>query len=768
MANRINVVLGLDIAPFQRSLNRMQGQLNRFASSMQNAGRTLTESLTLPIAAIGGVALKSFADIEKLNKGLIAIMGSSEAAAQEFEKLREVARLPGLGLKEAVQGSINLQAVGLSADEARMTMLGFGKALAATGKGKVELESIQYQLTQMISKNKILAEDYKVIQSNLPLMAKGMEAAFGTNNIENIRATGISAKDFALRLSAALGSMEETQNVTGGLANAFENLQDSVFIAGAQFGEAINKSLNLEKMLGKVADAVQRAADWFSALSPGMQKIIVISAVVVAAIGPVLLIFGKMISVIPVMITGLKALGTAFTFMTGPVGIAIAVIGAIVAGVVYAYSKFEGFRRVINGLGNAFKEVFQILKEGGAAFVRAFGELKEGEFRKAAASIEEGIRKTNPVTFAFTEGKRLKEAFSDGFADNTNYLKKAKAEFSEAVSGGGASPFAPATPLSGGTGKRKPFEVAQIGDLGKSFDPRETLSAFSAVKGLDSSLVALKISLGEVDFDKLKFEAQAEKAKLMSDTLAKLKAGMTAGMSPAVEAATASLQSMGNVMEGIKKLAISTGMELKNAFQRAGDSVGQFFEQNKAVFQGIDAVILQSFKNRESAISSFYEEERARIEGSRMSEEQKASAMAALDGEVERRRKKLARDQAIREKALGLISAIVNTAKAVTASLPNIPLAAIVGALGAVQIGLIASQKLPALARGGMTTGLTTAIVGDNPSGKEAIIPFERMGEFLNMAGASGSTRLTGLFEVRGSDLILAVDRARQEQSRIR
>jgi hypothetical protein len=73
----------------------------------------------------------------------------------------------------------------------------------------------------------------------------------------------------------------------------------------------------------------------------------------------------------------------------------------------------------------------------------------------------------------------------------------------------------------------------------------------------------------------------------------------------------------------------------------------------------------------------------------------------------------------------------------------------------------------PKLARGGLVTGEQLAIVGDNPSGKEAIIPFERMGEFLDMAGG-GATRLSGLFEVRGQDLVLVLDRANQSKNRIR
>jgi hypothetical protein len=62
-------------------------------------------------------------------------------------------------------------------------------------------------------------------------------------------------------------------------------------------------------------------------------------------------------------------------------------------------------------------------------------------------------------------------------------------------------------------------------------------------------------------------------------------------------------------------------------------------------------------------------------------------------------------------------------------------------------------------AEGGMVTGQTMAMVGDNPSGKEAIIPFEKMGSFINMAtGGMGAksvhVEVTG--RVTGEDIILA------------
>jgi hypothetical protein len=108
----------------------------------------------------------------------------------------------------------------------------------------------------MISKNKLLAEDYKVIQSNLPLMAEGMKAAFGTANMELIRETGISAKDFTLQLSNALALLPQTQNVTGGLANSFENLSDNIFISLNELGKTINETLKLEIVFDNISKKI--------------------------------------------------------------------------------------------------------------------------------------------------------------------------------------------------------------------------------------------------------------------------------------------------------------------------------------------------------------------------------------------------------------------------------------------------------------------------------------------------------------------------------
>lgn len=61
---------------------------------------------------------------------------------------------------------------------------------------------------------------------------------------------------------------------------------------------------------------------------------------------------------------------------------------------------------------------------------------------------------------------------------------------------------------------------------------------------------------------------------------------------------------------------------------------------------------------------------------------------------------------------------------------------------------------IPKFAEGGMVTGMTTAILGDNPSGKEAVIPFEKMGSFLSKFGTGGGDmRVEVVGKISGEDI---------------
>ncbi len=142
-----------------------------------------------------------------------------------------------------------------------------------------------------------------------------------------------------------------------------DNLQGGITIlksglegVGIQIFEILLPHLN------NLVEKLQEAVDWFGNLSPATQETIVKLALVAAAIGPILVIGGKLIAgigtaisvistisgAIAVATTGavaatpaIGALATVFTVLTGPVGIAIAAIAGVTAAGVALYKHLN-------------------------------------------------------------------------------------------------------------------------------------------------------------------------------------------------------------------------------------------------------------------------------------------------------------------------------------------------------------------------------------------------------------------------------------------
>ena len=345
--------LGIDTTNLDKELGKVEKSMSKFGQNMSNLGSTLTQSLTLPIIGVGAAALKSFADMEKLENGLIAIMGSSEGAAVELEKLRKVAENPGLALPEVVKASASLQSVGMNADAARETITQFGNAVARAGGGAEQFDGVVLALSQISAVGKVTQEDLNQIKERLPEFARVMKEEFGVVTAEGIRELGISSEEFIQRSVGALGNLERAN---GGLANTFDNLKDNVGASLAELGKAINETLNLEAVAAALSAGLQRLVDGFKSLNPETQGFIVKAGLLVAALGPAIFIVGKLITTFGALIgttrlimTTVKNLSTVISgafakILANPailgVTLAIAAVGAIA---LYVYDNWKAF-----------------------------------------------------------------------------------------------------------------------------------------------------------------------------------------------------------------------------------------------------------------------------------------------------------------------------------------------------------------------------------------------------------------------------------------
>jgi len=345
--------LGIDTTNLDKELGKVEKSMTRFGQNMSNLGSTLTQSLTLPIIGVGAAALKSFADMEKLQNGLIAIMGSSEGAAVELEKLRKVAENPGLALPEVVKASASLQSVGMSADAARETITQFGNAVARAGGGAEQFDGVVLALSQISAVGKVTQEDLNQIKERLPEFARVMKEEFGVVTAEGIRELGISSEEFIQRSVGALSNLERAN---GGLGNAFDNLKDNVTNSLAELGKAINNSLNLEAVFTALSEKINYLVEGFKGLNPATQEFIVKTALIVAAIGPAIFIVGKLITTFGALAGTIRlirttillmssAISTAFaSILANPVILAVVTaIAAVGAIALYVYDNWKAF-----------------------------------------------------------------------------------------------------------------------------------------------------------------------------------------------------------------------------------------------------------------------------------------------------------------------------------------------------------------------------------------------------------------------------------------
>lgn len=119
--------------------------------------------------------------------------------------------------------------------------------------------------------------------------------------------------------------------------------------------------------------------------------------------------------------------------------------------------------------------------------------------------------------------------------------------------------------------------------------------------------------------------------------------------------------------------------------------------------------LLNTIENRQLAKETAMHDKKKKeldkqLKGKLISQEQYNLKTAQLDEDLDKKKRKVAYDQAKRDKAINIFSAIVSTAAAVAKALPNIPLSILAGVMGAVQIATIAAAPLPELGTGGWIT----------------------------------------------------------------
>lgn len=293
----LNVVLRLSTREFNREVKNVERSLQTASDRLSDIGNSMSLALTAPLLGLGGAAIVAAGEFEQLRLGLEATMAgagySIQQAREELQKLREVAKAPGIDFEQAVKGSLRLQAVGLSADQAREVIAQFANGVAAAGGTAENLNSVTTQISQIIGKGKILNEDLKILKENMPSVSRALVSAFGTADAEGLRDLNISAEQLVLRLTEELS---KAPRVVGGISNSIVNAQVAIKEAASRIGDSLNAAFNVTGGIDRFADFVSGIADSFANASPEVQRLVFALGAFAIALGPGILL-GRQLAV---------------------------------------------------------------------------------------------------------------------------------------------------------------------------------------------------------------------------------------------------------------------------------------------------------------------------------------------------------------------------------------------------------------------------------------------------------------------------------------
>ncbi|MDE6426930.1 MAG: phage tail tape measure protein, partial [Ruminococcus sp.] len=333
-----------------------------------------------------GFKIEGVADIEaKLGKANNNLEEKTATLAAEQAKYNEVLVRYGENSSQALKAQAQLVKAENDFENAQAAV----NALTQDGSG--ELSEFGAILVDDKGKMKPFTEVVKTLQSAFSGLSEQEQLSaasiiFGKNQMAPWLALINTAPEKLDELSKSLDNstgltQEMADTMMGGFGGGIEKLKSSIDVLIYSIGES------LAPILQKAIDFIQVLVDKFNTLSPHAKETVTKVALIVAAIGPLLITIGKIttgigglmkvFSKMPAIITKVKGaftiVKTAIMGISAPAVAIAAVIAVLVAAFKHLWETNEDFRNNITAIWDGIKATFEHLTSGIVDRLNALG-----------------------------------------------------------------------------------------------------------------------------------------------------------------------------------------------------------------------------------------------------------------------------------------------------------------------------------------------------------------------------------------------------------
>jgi hypothetical protein len=351
------------------------------------------------IMAFGGKVISTLAEFEKYDAVLTTTLGSGSAAQKAMSDITDFAAKTPFGVAELTGSFVKLANMGFKPTMDEMTKLGDlasskGKSFDQLAEAAIDATSGEFERLKEFGVRASKSGE------NVTFMFKGQATT--------IKNSDAAIKDYIL-------SLGDLQGVSGGMAAISEttggqisNLEDSVTALYLQIGEALKPAISgIIGALGGFVEMLKGAVSWATqnADTIGLVASIVGGAAISYGIYTLAISAG---TIATTAITAAQWLWNA-AMSANPIGLVIIAIGGLVAGILYAWNTFAGFRAVIMGVWGTIKEFASII---GDVFTGVW-EMISGVFTFDAGKVTGGWDKATSALG--NAGVRMATAYKEGY-----------------------------------------------------------------------------------------------------------------------------------------------------------------------------------------------------------------------------------------------------------------------------------------------------------------------------------------------------------------
>ena len=286
------VKVGAKLDDFNRGMTEVEKSMKRVGDQLSKTGKTLSIAVTAPLMAIGGASIKMAMDaVESENLFSVSMGRMADAARKWSEELSSSLGLNQYEVRKTV-GTFNvmLESMGLTETAAfdmskGLVQLGYDMASFYNLRPDEAFEKLQSALVGMPRP----LQELGIIVKEETVKTWALTHGIIKQGEELTEAQKVWARFNVI--------MEQTTAAQGDLARTLDSPANKLRILQSRIKEtSVEIGLKLMPTFEKLLALVEKGVKWFQNLSDEQQKLIIVVAGVAAAMGPALIIAGKLMS----------------------------------------------------------------------------------------------------------------------------------------------------------------------------------------------------------------------------------------------------------------------------------------------------------------------------------------------------------------------------------------------------------------------------------------------------------------------------------------